>query len=62
MAQVSEYAITQMPNDSNLLLVHKHVGGNGYICVFSGTHNEVIQFLRGNNITDLATKIHNNTL
>ncbi len=62
MAQISEYAVTLMPNDSSLLLVHKHVGGNGYICVFSGTHNEVIQYLRKNNITDLAIKISNNTL
>ena len=50
-----EYAVTPLPDDSNLYMVHKHVGGGGFIGVFTGTHNEVAQYLKKNGITDYST-------
>ena len=50
-----EYAVTPLPDDSNLYMVHKYVGGGGYIGVFTGTYNEVVQYLKNNGIADYTT-------
>lgn len=47
--------LKKVMNDSNLYMVHKYVGGGGYIGVFTGTHNEVAQYLKKNGITDYST-------
>ncbi len=31
-------------------ILHKHVGGGAYIAVFFGTHNEIAQYIKNNNI------------
>lgn len=52
--KMKKYIITNeiMENLEEVVTVHKNIGGGAYIAIYSGTHNEVANFLKQNSIVE----------
>ena len=51
---MKKYMITNeiMENLEEIVTVHQNIGGGSYIAIYSGTHNEVANFLKQNSIAE----------
>ena len=51
---MKKYMITNeiMENLEEIVTVHQNIGGGAYIAIYSGTHNEVANFLKQNSIAE----------
>lgn len=51
---MKKYMVTNeiMENLEEIVTVHKNIGGGAYIAIYSGTHNEVANFLKQNSIAE----------